>query len=139
VAFAVSIPLYIGARLVVQDFLRPTLVAPVIKVISPNSGPPALAWIVRSGFVPVGRFSPAPGQAWNSYLIRMVNCEGANGIGKPAHSWKFCEALYHVRDVVQFQPENHFWALQACESAIFLGAAIVLLGVTVVAVKRWRT
>jgi MFS family permease len=138
-AFAVNIPLYIGARLVVQDFLRPMLVAPVIKVISPNSGPPALAWILRTGFVPIGRFNPAPGQAWNSYLVRVVLCQGANGIGKPAHSWKFCEALYHVHDVVQFQPESHFWALQAGESAIFLGAAIVLLGVTVVAVKRWRT
>jgi len=137
-AFAVSIPLYIGARLVVQDFLRPSFGA-VSKVVDPNSGPPALAWIVRSGFVPVGRFSPAPGQAWNSYLIRMVTCQGANGVTKPAHSWKFCEALYHVRDVIQFQPENHYWALQAYESAIFLGAAIVLLGVTVAAVKRWRT
>jgi len=138
-AFAASIPLYIGARLFVQDFLRPTLVSPVIRVISPNSGPPALAWIVRSGFVPVGRSSPAPGQAWNSYLVRVVNCQGANGIGKPEHSWKFCEALYHVHDVVQFQPDSHFWALQAWESAIFVGAAIVLLGVTVAAVKRWRT
>ena len=73
-AFAVSIPLYIGARLAVQDFLRPTLVAPVIKVISPNSGPPALAWIVKSGFVPVGRFSPSPGQTRNSYYTRMISC-----------------------------------------------------------------
>jgi hypothetical protein len=138
-AFAVSIPLYIGARLVVQDFLRPTLVSPVVKVISPNGAPPALAWIVHSGFVPVGRFSPALGQTWNSYLTRMINCQGANGVGKPAHTGKFCEALYHVRYVYQFQPENHYWALQAFESAIFLGAAIVLLGVTVAAVKRWRT
>jgi hypothetical protein len=29
--------------------------------------------------------------------------------------------------------------LQGVESAIFIGAALVLLGITVVAVRRWRT
>jgi hypothetical protein len=41
--------------------------------------------------------------------------------------------------VVQYQPTSHFWALQGVESAIFIGAALVLLGITVVAVRRWRT
>jgi hypothetical protein len=40
---------------------------------------------------------------------------------------------------MQFQPPSHFWALQAAESAVFLGAAGALLGLTVIAVRRWRT
>ena len=67
-AFAVGIPLYGVARLVVRNYLRPSLI---------------------------------------------------NGL--------------------QFQPGNNFWALQGAESAIFVGAALVLLGVTVLAVRRWRT
>jgi hypothetical protein len=41
--------------------------------------------------------------------------------------------------VEQIQPASHFWALQAVESVIFVAAAGVLLGLTVLAVRRWRT
>lgn len=39
----------------------------------------------------------------------------------------------------QFQPPSHFWSLQTAESAIFLGLALGLLGIAVMAVGRWRT
>jgi hypothetical protein len=41
--------------------------------------------------------------------------------------------------VLQYQPGSHFWALQAGESGIFLAASAVLLALTVLAVRRWRT
>jgi hypothetical protein len=50
-----------------------------------------------------------------------------------------CIAQNKLHYVIQYQPMTHFWALQGAESAIFVAAAIVLLGITVVAVRRWRT
>jgi hypothetical protein len=50
-----------------------------------------------------------------------------------------CIAQNKLHYLFQYQPTSHFWALQGVESAIFVVAAIVLLGVTVLAVRRWRT
>jgi hypothetical protein len=43
----------------------------------------------------------------------------------------------HIHYIFQFQPESHYWALQGTETAIFLGMALLLLGVTVIAVRKW--
>jgi CHASE1-domain containing sensor protein len=68
------------------------------------------------------------------------NCQGAGyGTQKAAHSAIYCEKANHLHYVMQFQPPSHFWALQGAESALFLFLAGVLLGLTVLAVRRWRT
>jgi hypothetical protein len=50
-----------------------------------------------------------------------------------------CAALAHVHYVMQFQPASHYWALQGAETAIFAGIAVLLLGVTVIAVRKWSS
>jgi hypothetical protein len=47
--------------------------------------------------------------------------------------------LSHLHFVVQYQPDSHYWALQGIETAIFLGLGLLLLGLTVVKLKNWRT
>jgi len=69
-AFAVGIPLYALARLGVQNFARPALVSP-----STAAGFPANAWVLQSGYVPLGRSSPATGQTWESGYQLVANCE----------------------------------------------------------------
>ena len=143
-AFAVGIPLYALARFVVRDFARPSLVSHSIAVspaVSPAAGGisspiPANAWILHSGDVPLGRFSPAPGQTWQSGFQTVENCQVA--AVSQVHANR-CIAENKLHYVVQYQPTSHFWALQGIESAIFIGGALVLLGITVVAVRRWRT
>ena len=44
---------------------------------------------------------------------------------------------YHV--VVTYQPPSRYWAFQWYETAIFLGAALVLAGVCIWSVRRRRT
>ena len=51
--------------------------------------------------------------------------------------WAHCAVVAHIHYVFQYQPESHYWALQGAEMAIFLGMALLLLGVTVIAVRRW--
>jgi ABC-type transport system involved in multi-copper enzyme maturation permease subunit len=132
-AFAVGIPLYALARLGVQNFARPALVSP-----STAAGFPANAWILQSGYVPLGRSSPATGQTWESGYQLVANCESKLRSVSQADENR-CIAQNKLHYLFQYQPTSHFWALQGAESAIFVGAAIVLLGVTVLAVRRWRT
>jgi hypothetical protein len=98
-------------------------------------------WYLNAGFVPLGRSTPAPGQTWSSDDAVISKCQGpvSAAAQKPAHSATYCENAHRLHYVMQFQPPGHFWALQGAESAIFLGAAGILLGLTVVAVRRWRT
>ena len=132
-AFAVGVPLYALARLGVQNFARPALVSP-----STAAGFPANVWVLQSGYVPLGRSSPAPGQTWLSGFQLVQNCEPKISAISQTDVNR-CIAQNKLHYVVQYQPTSHFWALQGAESAIFIGAALVLIGVTVLAVRRWRT
>ena len=51
--------------------------------------------------------------------------------------WAHSAVVAHIHYVFQYQPESHYWALQGAEMAVFLGMTLLLLGVTVVAVRRW--
>jgi hypothetical protein len=45
----------------------------------------------------------------------------------------------HVQMLVAYQPPSHYWPLQALETAIFLAAALALIGATVWRVGRRAT
>ena len=97
-------------------------------------------WYLNAGFVPLGRSTPAPGQTWSNSNLVIESCQGlGTNTQKAAHSAVYCEKVNHLHYVMQFQPPSHFWALQGAESVIFLVLAGVLLGLTVLAVRRWRT
>jgi hypothetical protein len=139
-AFAASVPIFVLVRLGVHDFIRPRLIPSVTQVVPANTQPSPTAWLQQMGYVSDGRLSPAPGQSWSSASYRVFQCQGySGGSARPAHSVNYCEKLFHLHFVVQFQPESHFWPLQTAESAVFLGISAVLLGVTTLAVRRWRT
>jgi hypothetical protein len=133
-ALAVGIPVYGLVRLVVRNDIRPTLISPSTVNVNPNGAFSTNAWVLHSGFVPIGRSSPAPGKTWQSFNVWISDCKRP-----PPSETKQCIAQRAFHYVVQLQPTSHFWALQGAESAVFVGAALVLLGVTVLAVRRWRT
>lgn len=50
-----------------------------------------------------------------------------------------CAARVHdlsVRTKVRFQPASHFWLIQSVETAVFLAAAMIFIGVAVLCVTR---
>jgi hypothetical protein len=130
-AFAVAVPIYALLRVGVQLYLRPNLIAPVVETTDAFRVSHQDWWYLNGGFVPNGRSTPAPGQSWSSFNSLMENCPGDAGYGKPVHSEAYCEKLHHVHNVLEFQPPSHFRPLEAAESAIFLGIAAALLGLTV--------
>lgn len=138
-AFALGIPVFTFGRLVVEDWVRPHLVAPATYASLTGSPSPSVrnGWLLDSGFLPSGRTSPAPGQTWlASPPASYYSCtDHARSPDADAR----CAALAHIHYVFQFQPASHYWALQGAETAIFAGIAVLLLGVTVIAVRRWSS
>ena len=137
-AFAIGVPLFAAARLAIGDFVRPSIVAPSALSVNPNGAFPITGWIVQSGYVPVGRLSPAPGQTWQSRIQLIANCT-AKLTSITQKQENHCVVQNKLHYVLQLQPEGHFWILQGAESAIFLGISLMLIGTTVLAVRRWRT
>jgi hypothetical protein len=135
-AFAAGVPVFTICRLLVEDRLRPYLVAPA--TYANLTGVPSKAvlagWVLNYGLVPAGRTSPAAGQSWSSVPPGYDSCTAqATKMGGEAR----CAVQAHVHYVIQFQPASHFWALQGAETAIFAALAAALLGVTVMVVRRW--
>jgi hypothetical protein len=123
-AFASGVPVFVFCRVVVQDWLRPHLVAPTTYASLTGVLSKAVenGWVLNSGLVPAGRTSPAPGQTWwtgLSALYRSCSSQAQTNAGQ-AH----CAVVAHIHYVYQYQPESHYWALQGAE-------------MTVIAVRRW--
>jgi ABC-type transport system involved in multi-copper enzyme maturation permease subunit len=52
--------------------------------------------------------------------------------------YRRCLSTNAVEGGFFYQPSSHYWALQWGEAAIFVAAALVLFGLTLGAVRRWR-
>jgi ABC-type transport system involved in multi-copper enzyme maturation permease subunit len=142
-AFALGIPIFAAARIVVQGSLRAHLVAPAIFTNLAGLSNSTLAvdrgWQLHSALLPANRISPPPGRtwAWSDYTKSYDVCRGKPNLSNAGAA--HCAALSHLHFVVQYQPDSHYWALQGIETAIFLGLGLLLLGLTVVKLKNWRT
>jgi hypothetical protein len=138
-AFALGVPVFAVTRLVVQDWWRPHLMTPASYANLSGIPPQGVwnGWLLNAGLVPAGRTSPAPGQTWQSGPpAGYYTCMGQ---AKSSAAQTRCATLAHVHYAFQFQPASHYWGLQAAETAIFAGLAVLLLGVTVLAVRRWSS
>jgi hypothetical protein len=139
-AFAVGLPLFAAARLGAQEWLRLHLVAPAIftSLVERASSAVTNSWLLHFTLLPAGRTSPPPGKTWGwwDWNKSYTTCTNQPNLtnAEDAH----CAVLAHVHFVFQYQPESHYWALQGVETAIFLGLGLLLLGLTVIKVKRWR-
>jgi hypothetical protein len=146
-AIAAGLPLFVAFRALVQFTLRPLLLSPLTAAGPPNPFtpfPPRLVntWMLDTGYVPVGRNTPAAGQTWATGWDAFNRCFDA-GVARFKGNYEataaHCVTVMKLHYVIRYQPESHYWALQAWETAIFAAAALVLLGITVLAVRRWRT
>jgi hypothetical protein len=88
--------------------------------------------------------------AWNlGYGFRLVpgfsSPSSANAIAQRCQDRNYnfapylhCLAAHHVEAGSFFQPANRYWQLQWSEAAIYVAAALILFGVALWAVRRWR-
>ncbi len=133
-AFAAGVPIFALARLVVGA-LRSKLVSPVSLATSlPGSEPKG--WMLHSGYLPLGRTTPAAGRTWFGLPSQAAACFGraSSSAGEAK-----CVVLAHLHWVWQYQPESHYWSLQWAETAIFAGLAVLSLAAAMVAVRRQQS
>jgi len=142
-AFALGLPIFAAARIVVQGSLRAHLIAPAVFTnltgISLSTSAVNRGWLLHSALLPANLTSPPPGRswAWSDYTRSYDICRGKPNItdAGAAH----CTALSHLHFVIQYQPDSRYWALQGIETAIFIGLGLLLLRMTVMKLKSWQT
>jgi hypothetical protein len=157
-AMATTLVAFVAAREAMTFGLRPHLLPPKhlvsaitsLNQIGFNLSPSGLqavantpnipnAWVISSGFVSRSGQTPTA-QYLKSACPKLLNGPpggGPSGGGPPA-AFRQCAAKLAARfhEVVTYQPANRYWAFQGIETAIFIVAALLLVGLSFWWVRR---
>jgi hypothetical protein len=93
--------------------------------------PGSAAWYVGSGYRVIPGKAHLLGGSSPSAVVNRCDASGSDFLQ--------CMTAHGVQLGQFYQPGSHYWALQWTESGIYVAAAIALLGVTIWAVRRWRS
>lgn len=139
-AIAGTVVTYTAVALLMVTVIRPNL-AP--KIYIPASGQGAAngatfaevrfgAWNLGTAYV----YAPGAPNVPNrpSALTVVRHCEGYLSDS----NYLECLANHDIEQGTYFQPSTHYWELQWWESAILVSSSVLLLGVAVAGVRRWR-
>lgn len=126
-AMATTVGAFVGVRLVVELFLRPRYMSPVIRTTGLGVGAdvPSGSFVtgtdlIRHGRVIAGPVAPDP------------SCQGATS--RDAMS-RCMEALgYRLRTT--YQPASRYWTFQWIEFGIFVGLTLLLVAVALLVLRR---
>jgi hypothetical protein len=143
-ALATTMVGFVVARLGVLYWVRPHLIAPFHKDLALSSAPTLNIGLTQAGVQAVASTRGLDlSNAW-IYSSEIVDKAGnapttaflnhACPFGKVTHAPNFqtCTANIAAKfhEVVTYQPGSHYWTLQWYETAIFLGLAAVLAGLS---------
>jgi hypothetical protein len=118
-AIAVTLGVFIGVRLFVDDVIRQHLM-PAVTVYTSSSqwSPPGAAWVLRTTAAQI----PIPCGPRSA---------GATG---PGNGSGHC--LEGLGQFITYQPGSHYWPVQAIETGLYLALAAALLTVAFYVVRR---
>ena len=149
-AMAVTLGVFVAARLAIAHWVRPHLVAPsrlvvrdtVIATGSSAGTPDPRDWIISdqtinaSGQV-IGQFGSigSSGSTAVTVGVHGLVIKGAGSCpdvhSQSSQAVQNCVDQLHLRELLIYQPISHFWELQWLEMAIFLGVTAILAGLCV--------
>jgi hypothetical protein len=129
-----TIVLFVAARVLFEHYVRRHLATPSFSpAINGQSAfvYSAKSWYVGMSYrlVPGSRHSAS--QAFINHVVNLCN-------RSPGANWGGCLIQHGVQVGTLFQPSSHFWILQWGEAGAFAGAALVLFGVALWSLRRWR-
>jgi hypothetical protein len=139
-ALGIGFAAFLGVRALVAAQIRPHYLEPKTVTWSPNDPVPAAVasqgvanrdWIIRDTYVDF------TGNLVNGNNAAIRECmSGAVGSGKISIDANTCLAQNGVMNSVVYHPASRFMLFQGIETALFLGLAAILLGVTIWWVMR---
>jgi ABC-type transport system involved in multi-copper enzyme maturation permease subunit len=147
VAIAVTIGGFIGARLVISQFLRAHYMAAVTAYYNPLSSfsPSGSAWVLSTGVVDkYGHvFTGGSAPEVNGVPITAIpaSCRGllfrdpTTLSRAQVHQAASCMQTSGFRGFTTYQPAYHYWPFQGIETGIYLALAAILLAVTFFVVR----
>jgi ABC-type transport system involved in multi-copper enzyme maturation permease subunit len=160
-AMAVSLGAFVGARLVFTHWVRPHLISPVtgsfglnattVTGVAPTAygtsflpGSPSLpnAWIYSTKIVD-NTGHPLTSAALKALCPQLNLGAGPRGGARTTAPYPYQDCIPRVavkfHEVVVYQPSSHYWPLQWTELAVYLGIAILLIGISLWATARRTT
>jgi len=152
-AIAGTLVLYAGVALMMVLLIRPNLLpqtfVPVTassstgvfgstQVLQSGSADTNEPWLITFGF----RYQPGypvPGGAPSADAVGADCTTTTTGPSiENVTSYVTCLSDHHVQQGAFYQPARHYWPLQWIEGGIYLLASVVLFGVGLWSVRRWR-
>jgi hypothetical protein len=149
-AMATTLAVFVAARVVLKEWARPYLIAPLRITITdttwngrPPTGTPPGSWVISGHIIDgQGRVIGQDGAFGDANMNIAIGPKGIDiaGVGgcpniKPPHHGQNVDALIQrcvaqlrIRDVLTYQPASRYWAFQWYELAIYLGLALLLAG-----------
>jgi hypothetical protein len=150
-AVGISFVAFLAIRLGIENKLRPHYRAPVSVTWDPTAQPPAAAlskfgdgdWVLHQGLASApGHIVPFGDQALRACLGSPIPAPDGASPAKVAvaavdqGSINTCLHDAGLLNTLVYQPAHRFWLFQGIETAIFLGLAALLLGLTIWWVQR---
>ena len=130
-AMVLTLALFLGVRIPVSAWVRPHYQAPITVTYDLATGDEGIRtgdWVIDDGFV------NASGAAVD--FSEIVNNCTANGQSLEKQSLFQCAGAHRFQGRVVYQPADRLATFQAIETALYLGLATTLLGLTVYWVRR---
>ena len=136
-AMVVTLVVFMGVRLPIEDALRAHYMPPVAVALSAARGaanPTVGAWVIDSGTVD---FQGHP--VFDGEIAALCGAPGQSGTGGGVALNRQCVVEHGFVDSVVYQPADRFWEFQWIETGIFGGLSVVCLGLTLLLVRgRFR-
>jgi hypothetical protein len=134
---------YTAVSVVMVFVIRPSL-APQrfipAEIVASGHGiyyqPQVVDWNLGFGF----RYAPSADEPAGTASADVVanRCQAEDAHDQLYAPYLACLTTHHIQMGTYYQPADHYWQLQWRESALLVGAAILLFAATVWSVRRWR-
>jgi ABC-type transport system involved in multi-copper enzyme maturation permease subunit len=145
-AIAATVVAYGLAALVMVTAVRPNLMPQTFVAYSTQAGTSPLSlgqgtldrapWVLGFGY----RYAPGYKVSFNSPSADAAGreCQVLTE-GPTLNPYDRCITDHHLQAGEFYQAADHYWPLQWREAAIYLGASIILFGIGLWSVRRWRS
>lgn len=132
-ALVLTIAGFVGSRLVVENVVRPHLLMPVTLVWDTTAPSPRAAytkftsgdWVINEGYVDrAGHALASDSPPISGCFAQATQANGDKG------QLVACLHDHGIMNTLVYQPAHRFWLFQGIESALFIGVAALLLGLS---------